>query len=243
LPTWKKIIVSGSDAHITSLSASVSIGVGNNQIIGITQATTYITGSFTGSFTGNGSGLTNLNSASYSTTASYALNSMSASFATTASYVRNAVSSSFAVNSVTASYYGGTVLSASYASTASYLLGTITSASYASTASYLLGTITSASYSVTASYATTASYLIGGAASSNVKGGYVSAISFTGTPRTATVTFGSSFSDSSYAVTITGEDIRVWSIESKSSTGFTINTNSNVDLTNSVYWIATAFSS
>jgi hypothetical protein len=145
----------------------------------------------------------------------------------TASYSTFAISSSFATNS----------------STASFLSGTVTSASYASTASYLLGTITSASFAVTASYATSASYLIGGAASSNVKGGYVSSGSFTGTPKIATVTFGSAFSDNNYTVTVTGEDVRVWSVESKTAAGFTINTNSNVALTNSVYWIATTFSS
>jgi hypothetical protein len=62
LSTWKKIIVSGSDAHLTSVSASVSIGVNNNQIIGTTQNTTQLTGSFTGSFVGNGNALTNINS-------------------------------------------------------------------------------------------------------------------------------------------------------------------------------------
>jgi len=62
LVNWKKIIVSGSNAHLSTVSASVSLGVNSNQRIGITQASTYLTGSFTGSFFGNGSGLTNLNS-------------------------------------------------------------------------------------------------------------------------------------------------------------------------------------
>jgi len=62
LANWKKIIVSGSNAHLSTVSASVSLGVNSNQRIGITQASTYLTGSFTGSFVGNGSGLTNLNS-------------------------------------------------------------------------------------------------------------------------------------------------------------------------------------
>ena len=49
---WKKVIVSGSSAHLSSLQ------VGSNQFIGTTQATTVLTGSFTGSFSGSGAGLT-----------------------------------------------------------------------------------------------------------------------------------------------------------------------------------------
>ena len=64
----------------------------------------------------------------------------SSSYATTASYALQALSSSFATNSLTASYWSGTVTSASYASTASYWSGTVTSASYALNS-------TSASYS------------------------------------------------------------------------------------------------
>ena len=49
---WKKVIVSGSSAHLSELK------VGSNQQIGTTQATTFLTGSFTGSFSGSGAGLT-----------------------------------------------------------------------------------------------------------------------------------------------------------------------------------------
>lgn len=58
MATWKKIIVSGSDAHLNSATASNSLSVGTNQIITTTQAGTKLTGSFTGSFVGNGTGLT-----------------------------------------------------------------------------------------------------------------------------------------------------------------------------------------
>jgi len=50
--TWKKVIVSGSDAVLNKLN------VGTNQVI--TTSSTQLTGSFTGSFSGDGSGLTNL---------------------------------------------------------------------------------------------------------------------------------------------------------------------------------------
>lgn len=60
MATWKKIIVSGSDAALTSLTASAGIQVGTNQQITTSQSTTFLTGSFTGSFTGDGSGLTGI---------------------------------------------------------------------------------------------------------------------------------------------------------------------------------------
>lgn len=52
MPTWKKVIVSGSAAELSQLN------VGANQQITTAQGTTFLTGSFTGSFTGNGAGLT-----------------------------------------------------------------------------------------------------------------------------------------------------------------------------------------
>jgi hypothetical protein len=74
-----------------------------------------------------------------------------------------------------------------------------------------------------------------------IKAGSGSAALFVGTPRISPIIFGSAFSDNLYAVTVTGEDMRSWTIQSKSSTGFTINSNSSVALTGPVYWIATAF--
>ena len=64
MATWKKIIVSGSNAELAQVTASVGVLVGSNQVIGTTQAATRLTGSFTGSFTGgfsgDGTGLTGL---------------------------------------------------------------------------------------------------------------------------------------------------------------------------------------
>jgi hypothetical protein len=57
MATWKKVIVSGSDAILNKLN------VGTNQQIGTAQSTTFLTGSFTGSFKGNGSGLTHVTGA------------------------------------------------------------------------------------------------------------------------------------------------------------------------------------
>ena len=61
---WKKVIVSGSSAHLSE------IRVGSNQVIGTTQATTGLTGSFTGSFRGDGQFLTGLIAASGTVTSS-----------------------------------------------------------------------------------------------------------------------------------------------------------------------------
>jgi hypothetical protein len=105
------------------------------------------------------------------------------------------------------------------------------SASRAVSASFAL----SSSYALSASIATTSSYL------TTLKAGSASIASFTGNPSSSAITFGSAFSNNIYAVTVTGEDARSWTIQSKSNTGFTINSNSTVALTGPVYWIATPF--
>ena len=74
MATWKKIIVSGSNAELAQVTASVGLLVGSNQSISTTQVTTKLTGSFTGSFTGvhvgDGTGLTGVTATpSFPTTA------------------------------------------------------------------------------------------------------------------------------------------------------------------------------
>ena len=74
-------------------------------------------GSFSGSFVGDGSGLTNIDTASYALTASYLDGFIeSSSYALTASYALNG---------------SGTSVTSSYALTASYLEGFVESSSYA----------------------------------------------------------------------------------------------------------------
>ena len=58
MATWKKVIVSGSNAQLATVTASAALQVGTNQYITTSPATTYLSGSFSGSFFGNGSGLT-----------------------------------------------------------------------------------------------------------------------------------------------------------------------------------------
>lgn len=72
-----------------------------------------------------------------------------------------------------------------------------------------------------------------------VKAGQVAAASFTGTPRKATVTFGTAFASTAYTIAITGSDARSWTYESKTAAGFTISSNANAALTGEVSWQAT----
>lgn len=72
----------------------------------------------------------------------------------------------------------------------------------------------------------------------STKAGIIPAVSFTGSPKTATVTFATSFSSSGYSITLTGIDKRSWSYESKTSGGFTINANASQALTDEVSWQA-----
>lgn len=89
----------------------------------------------------------------------------------------------------------------------------------------------------TSSYALTASYVNGMITKNNaVAGG-----TFAGNPKKATVTFSTPFPNVSYSIVVTGEDARSWTIESKVSGSFVINSNSNTALANSVYWQAISY--
>jgi hypothetical protein len=70
------------------------------------------------------------------------------------------------------------------------------------------------------------------------KAGVASGSTFAGNPKTSTVVFTTSFPTNDYAVTVTGEPNRTWTIESKASSGFTINANANGAFTTNVFWIA-----
>jgi len=152
MATWKKVIVSGSNAELNQITASGGINatlpssqqtnfVSYNSASGqlgffstgsLTAATaSYVTGSNVYGPYGSNSIL----SASYATTASFVTQAVSASFATlaqtanTASYVITAQTASYVLNAVSASY----ATTANSANTASYVLNAI-SASYATNA-------------------------------------------------------------------------------------------------------------
>ena len=75
----------------------------------------------------------------------------------------------------------------------------------------------------------------------STKAGRVANTSFTGSPENAIVTFSSAFSSTNYAITVTGEDTRIWTIENKSTTGFKINSNSTTSIIGTTYWIAVLY--
>jgi len=205
-------------------------------------------------------------SASYALTSSHAISAsraVSSSYALTSSYsttlvatvsnpsdgsLRLANSAGSTISSIdylTASlaFTASLALTSSYV-TASNVFGpygsnSVISSSYALSASYTL----SASQATSASYSLTASYAQNSLSSPNLKAGSASIASFTGDPLISTITFGTAFSNNNYAVTVTGEDARSWSIQSKTNSGFTINSNDNVTLLGPVYWIATAYNS
>jgi hypothetical protein len=70
------------------------------------------------------------------------------------------------------------------------------------------------------------------------KAGSVANTSFAGNPKKYTVTFAAAFTDANYAVAVTGEDARSWTVESKVAGSFIINANSNAGLSGATNWIA-----
>jgi hypothetical protein len=58
MASWKKVLVSGSAGEFSTVTASIGLRVGTNQVISTNPAFTYLSGSFSGSFRGDGSGLT-----------------------------------------------------------------------------------------------------------------------------------------------------------------------------------------
>lgn len=70
------------------------------------------------------------------------------------------------------------------------------------------------------------------------KAGIVASGSFSGNPRTASVSFSSSFPDTNYTIVITGVDSRAWTYLNKTVSGFVISTNSGSVLSGEVSWQA-----
>lgn len=69
-----------------------------------------------------------------------------------------------------------------------------------------------------------------------IKSGKVDKNLFSGQPYTYNVIFSNLLPDTDYSITVTGKDLRIWSIENESISGFTINTNSNVPLSENTFW-------
>ncbi len=231
MPNWKKVIVSGSDASLNSLAVSSNITAQ----------------SFTGSLFGTSSWAQNSLTASYiagvTTGASYTLAQTTPSATWTLDHNLNNSypvitvydNSGFVLipSSIQSTSVNQTVITFSY-SASGYATAVVEgvlndSSSYAQNA-------TSASYALTASYV-----LSGGGSGLKTKAGSAENSSFAGTPLVSIITFNSSFDNNDYAITVTGEDARSWTIETKSASGFTLNSNSSVALAGTTYWIATAY--
>lgn len=71
-----------------------------------------------------------------------------------------------------------------------------------------------------------------------IKSGVITAASFTGNPKKATLTFGTAFSSANYSVVVLGGNSRSWSFESKVAASVVINANANAALSQDVLWIA-----
>lgn len=78
----------------------------------------------------------------------------------------------------------------------------------------------------------------GGGGTNVIKAGAVAPSAFTGTPLTCAITFVSNMANTNYGISVIGGDARSWTIDSKTISGFIINTNSIVALTTSASWIA-----
>jgi hypothetical protein len=73
------------------------------------------------------------------------------------------------------------------------------------------------------------------------KVGFLSGGTFAGSPKTAAVTFTSNFSNTNYAIFLTGGANRTYTYENQTVSGFTINANASAGFTPNVYWQAISF--
>ena len=157
--------------------------------------------------------------------------SISSSYSLSSSYSYNSHFSDDALYSVVSQY-------ASQSFTASYILGnevdgTVISSSYSLTASFALngggGSSTSSvssSYSITSSFSLSSSW----APSVHVEKGLISGSNFSGTPQYFTVNYSQSFLNTSYIVSVLGEDARMWTFNNRTTNSFVISSNSNQSL-------------
>jgi hypothetical protein len=79
----------------------------------------------------------------------------------------------------------------------------------------------------------------GAPGSSTKKSGVVTGVSFTGNPKTFAVVFTAAYPDANYIINLSGVDSRLYTFESKTAAGFTINTNANTAIAGDVDWFTT----
>jgi hypothetical protein len=191
MASWKKVLVSGSAGEFSSITASVGLRVGTNQVIGIDYATTQLTGSFSGSFFGNGAGLTGVTTTfptsqkqtlasndqffikdSVDSTSKYityddVLDQLADKDSGTATSAGNIIKNGTALALVDAMSGFNSISSLAFTSSATTegAIGFVGTASWAASASHAVEAISS-------SYATTASYAMntGGGGTLNISG-------------------------------------------------------------------------
>ena len=188
MATWKKIIVSGSNAELNKLN------VGANQQISSSVSSTFLSGSFSGSFEGTLksalSSSTQPNIVGYDTaTGLFSYQGTGSFTAATASYVT--------ASNVFGPYGASSVLSASFAVTAAFANNVPATASYALQA-------LSASFATNATTAQTASYVVTANTASYVAGAnVVGAVTTANTASKVDIQTAPSASDT-YAITFVG---------------------------------------
>lgn len=74
------------------------------------------------------------------------------------------------------------------------------------------------------------------------KSNFISGSTFSGNPKKATVIFVTPYLNNDYAISISSDINRTWTVENKTTTGFTINANANNSFnSNNVFWMTTEF--
>ena len=262
MATWKKVVVSGSNAELATLkvdnltSGSVVIGGGNTSnlstlpingtgnIVATTNATGLVhTGSFSGSFAGTITSASYATFAAVATSASFATQSANASSASFATSAASATSASYALFAAVATIATSS-LSATSASYASFA-ATATSASFASQAA----NASSASYALNASTATSASFASQAANASSASYALTASVALNAGSTTNALTFSTGLSGSAISfnggtavsLAISGSSALSSNVISKwTGTGFT---NSNITDTGTQIQIGAAASS
>jgi len=177
MATWKKVLVSGSSAALTTVTADSSVTVGNN-VVGTNVTNTRLTGSFSGSFEGDGSKLTGVVAAFPSTPVTDLIPTDNFYVETTAgnrSITLSALLADIAGNNLEADPAGGaTTIKVSPTLGATNALTSVNSTVYnipAGQAAGYIGFVGTASYAQTASLAITASYALNaGGGTLNISG-------------------------------------------------------------------------
>ena len=110
----------------------------------------------------------------------------------------------------------------------------ISSLAYVADVALLADTASLSDYTISSSYALTTSFSQG---FPSIKSNFIVSTSFQGQPYTASVVFNNPFG-SDYSLAFSCDDAIIFTVDSKSLGGFTVNSNSDVLFSGSLYWQA-----